>query len=88
MFEAVEEVDHESDEEPDEEPDPGGEGELHHQVDVDEHGGRGHQRHARHLEGQLLLQRYAILTLILLVSHPHWRKYLLRIFAKQRFISC
>ena len=36
MFEAVEEVDHESDEEPDEEPDPGGEGELHHQVDVDE----------------------------------------------------
>ena len=65
MFEAVEEVDHEPYEEPDEEPDPGGEGELHHQVDVDEHGGRWHQRHARHLEGQLLLQRSSILTSIL-----------------------
>ena len=55
MFEAVEEVDHESDEEPDEEPDPGGEGELHHQVDVDEDGEAGEDRHQRCSEGQLLL---------------------------------
>ena len=73
MFEAVEEVYHESDEEPDEEPDPGGEGELHHEVDVDEHGGRGHHRHAWHLEGQLLLQSSSIFTSILLVGVSHWQ---------------
>ena len=52
---AVRAVDGQPHGQPDEEPDPGGQGELHHQVDVDEDGQAGEDRHQGCSEGQLLL---------------------------------
>jgi len=50
---AVAEVDHVADHDPDEEADPRVQVQLEHQVQIREHAEAGHERHQRHLEGQL-----------------------------------
>ena len=55
MSPAVGEVDGQPHGQPDQEPDPGGQGELHHEVDVDKDGQGGQEGHQRRPEGQLFL---------------------------------
>ena len=52
---AVGEVDGQPHGQPDQEPDPGGQGELHHEVDVDKDGQGGQEGHQRRPESQLFL---------------------------------
>ena len=52
---AVGEVDGQPHGQPDQEPDPGGQGELHHEVDVDKDGEGRQEGHQRRSEGELFL---------------------------------